>query len=215
MNDMTSVIAPRSDQLNADSLLAGPITIQITGVEIRPGQEQPVSIFFVGDDGKPYKPGISMSRVLVACWGLDAGAYVGRSMTIYTDSKVQWGGSAVGGIRISHLSHIKAPHVLALTMTKGNKKPFTVKPLVEPVAPEPKKPATIVEWVSGSLAGLLDGCATVAEIEALQARPVYLAAMERGTEADREAMQALVTAALARIPAAPATPDGGFPGDAP
>lgn len=130
MNDMSAVIVPRSDQINADSLLAGPITITITTVEIRPGTEQPVSIHYEGDNGKPYKCCKSMARVLVHCWGADANQYVGRSMTLFCDPKIMWGGMAVGGIRISHLSGIKAPVTMALTATKGNKKPFTVKPLI-------------------------------------------------------------------------------------
>lgn len=39
----------------------------------------------------------------------------------------------VGGIRVSHLSHIDTDLVLALTLTKGKKAPTRVKPLkVEP-----------------------------------------------------------------------------------
>lgn len=130
MNDMTQVIIPKSDQLNADSLIAGPMTIRISGVTIRPGTEQPVSIHFEGDDGKPWKTCKSMNRVLVAAWGPDANAYVGRSVTIYRDPDVKWGGMKVGGIRISHLSHIDRELVLALTETKGKRAAFVVKPLV-------------------------------------------------------------------------------------
>lgn len=129
MNDMRSVIVPKSDQINADDLLGGPMTITVTKVAIRPGTEQPVSINFEGDNGKPYKPCKSMARVMVHCWGPDANQYEGRSMTLYCDPKVLWGGMAVGGIRISHMTDIKGTQVLALTATKGSKKPFTVQPL--------------------------------------------------------------------------------------
>lgn len=128
MNDMTPVIQPRSDQLNSDSLQAGPLTIKITSVTIKPG-EQPISVSYEGDDGKPWKPCKSMARVLVAAWGPDASKYVGRSATIYRDPTVTWGGLAVGGIRVSHLSDIDGKLTLALTATRGNKKPFTVLPL--------------------------------------------------------------------------------------
>ena len=136
MNDMRAVIVPKSDQINADDLLAGPITITINRVAIRPGTEQPVSIFYEGDNGKPYKPCKSMARVMVHCWGPDANEYVGRSMTLFCDPTVRWGGMEVGGIRISHMSNIKGQQVMALTVTKGSKKPYVVKPLtVEPKAP--------------------------------------------------------------------------------
>ena len=129
MNDMASAIIPKSDQLNADDLLAGPITIKITGVTVKGGQEQPVSIHYEGDDGKPYKSCKSMNRVLVSAWGPDSSKYVGRSLTLYCDPKVKWGGMEVGGIRISHMSDIDEPMTMALTVTRANKKPFTVRPL--------------------------------------------------------------------------------------
>jgi len=128
--DMRQVIIPKSDQLNADDLLAGPITIKITAVTVRGGQEQPVSISYEGDEGKPYKSCKSMNRVLVAAWGPDSSKYVGRSLTLYCDPKVKWGGMEVGGIRISHMSHIEKPLTMALTVTRANKKPYTVQPLV-------------------------------------------------------------------------------------
>lgn len=128
-SDMRSVIVPRSDQINADDLIGGPITIKITGIIIRPGTEQPVAISYDGDNGKPYKPCKSMARVMVICWGADAKEYVGRSMTLYRDDKVKWGGMAVGGIRISHLTDIDRDITMALTETKQSRKPFTVRPL--------------------------------------------------------------------------------------
>jgi hypothetical protein len=139
MNDMRAVIIPRSDQINADDLLAGPLTITITKVTIKPGTEQPVAINFDGDNGKPYKPCKSMARVMVHCWGPDANEYIGRSMTLYCDPTVRWGGMEIGGIRISHISHIKGQQTMALTVTKGSKKPFTVKVLKDE-PPPPTKP---------------------------------------------------------------------------
>ena len=129
MNDMTAVIVPKSDQLNSDDLIAGPRTIRIRDVAIRPGTEQPVSIFYDGDNNKPWKPCKSASRVLVAAWGADANAYLGRSATLYRDDGVTWGGMKVGGIRISHLTDIERPLVIALTEKKGSKKIATINPL--------------------------------------------------------------------------------------
>ncbi len=137
MNDMTAAIVPKSDQISADDLISGPITIEITGVTIRPGTEQPVSIAFAGES-RPWRPCKSMSRVLVGAWGPDANKYVGRRATLYRDPAVKWGGLEVGGIRVSHLSHIDAKMVMALTATRGQRKPFLVEPL-EPVQAKPKK----------------------------------------------------------------------------
>lgn len=129
MIDMTTTTEPRSDQLNSDSLIGGKtMTIKVTKVSLVIG-EQPVIINYEGDDGKPYKPGKSMRRVLVHCWGADGNNFVGRSMTLYCDEKVTFGGMAVGGIRISHMSHIDKPITMALTTTRSKRAPFTVKPL--------------------------------------------------------------------------------------
>jgi len=130
MTDLSRTIAPKSDQLNADDLIVGPMTIRVTRVDVNEGaQDQPVSVFFEGDSGKPYKPCKSMRRVLVSCWGRDKNEYPGRSMTLYRDEAVQFGGMKVGGIRISHLSHIDGPITLALTVTRASRKPYKVMPL--------------------------------------------------------------------------------------
>lgn len=132
-SDMSKAIQPKSDQINADDFLSGPRTFRVKSVSITPGTEQPVTIQL--EDSKPWRPCKSMSRLLVAAWGPDAKVYAGRSVTLYCDPKVKWGGMEVGGIRVSHMSHIDTDLVLALTMTKGKKAPTRVKPLkAEPVA---------------------------------------------------------------------------------
>ena len=127
--DVSKTIAPKSDQLNADDLIGGARTIKITKISKSESPEQPINIYFEGDEGKPYKPCKSMRRVLVQVWGKDGQEYVGRSLTIYRDNSVRFGGVDVGGIRISHMSHIDKPVTLALTASKTNRKPFTVQPL--------------------------------------------------------------------------------------
>lgn len=136
MANMRTTIEPKSDQLNADFLIGGKsITIKVTCVDICTG-DQPVSIHYEGENGRPYKPCKSMRRVLVHVWGADESAYVGRSMTLYCDEKVQFGGLAVGGIRISHMSHIDKDVPMALTVTRGTRKLYTVKPLaVQEIGP--------------------------------------------------------------------------------
>ena len=138
MVDLTKTIEAKSDQMNASDL-AIPVTIKVAKVSLL-AEEQPVAISYIGDNGKPYKPCKSMRRVLVKCWGGDGAAYVGRSMTLWCDDSVIFGGQAVGGIRISHLSHIPAELTMSLTATKKSKKPYTVKPLiVESAKPETPK----------------------------------------------------------------------------
>ena len=130
MTDLTQTIIAKSDQLNSDDLIGRGITVKVTKVSLL-GGDQPVSIGYEGDQGKPWKPCKGMRRVLVHVWGSDGNAYVGRSLTLVRDPDVTWAGAKVGGIRISHMSNIKEPVVMALTASKGNKKPFKVMPLSE------------------------------------------------------------------------------------
>jgi hypothetical protein len=127
MIDISGTIEPKSDQLNADDLISGPQVLQITGVKVA-GGDQPVLIDYVGGEGRPYKPCKSMRRALVLAWGKDGEQYVGRSIVVFCDPKVKWAGSAVGGIRISHLSHIKERIRLMLTVTRGKKAPCVIEP---------------------------------------------------------------------------------------
>lgn len=127
--NLSSTIIPKSDQLNADDLISGPRTIKITSVKSG-SAEQPVSIFYEGDAGRPYKPSKSMRRVLVAMWSADGDSYVGRSLTLYRDPNIKFGGDPVGGICISHATDIAEEVCIALTVTRGKRKPFTVLPLV-------------------------------------------------------------------------------------
>lgn len=129
MVDISKTIEPKSDQLNADDLINKTITIKVTAVKGYNDIAQPVGINYEGDNGKPYKPCKSMRRVLVKVWGSDAKDYVGRSMTLYRDDTVKFGGIAVGGIRISHMSDIDKPVTMALTASRASRKPFTVQPL--------------------------------------------------------------------------------------
>ena len=140
MIDISQTVAPKSDQLNSDDLIGGPRTITVTRVSKMKEPDQPIAIYFEGDGGKPYKPGKSMRRVLLRIWGQDGAAYAGRRMTLYRDDAVQFGGAAVGGIRISHMSGISSAVTMALTVTRASRKPFTVKPLAEERAPPPERP---------------------------------------------------------------------------
>ena len=134
--DLTPTITAKSDQLNADDLISGAITIKVTGIKGTSEPTQPIAIGYEGDNGKPYKPCKSMRRVLVAAWGANGAEYVGRSMTLYRDNDVSFGGIKVGGIRISHMSHIDAPLTMALTVTRASRKPYTVGKLEVAALPD-------------------------------------------------------------------------------
>jgi len=72
-----------------------------------------------------------MRRVLVASWGPDASQYVGRRVELFCDPGVLFGGQAVGGTRISRLSHLDASKKIPLLVSRGKSAMFTVEPLTE------------------------------------------------------------------------------------
>lgn len=127
--DLSKTIIPKSDQLNADDLVSGAMTIKIRDIKAGADEQQPVNLYFDGDNNKPYKPCKSMRRLLVQIWGADGTKYVGRSMTIFRDDSVKFGGVDVGGIRISHVSDIDAPVKVLITTAKSKRRPFEVQPL--------------------------------------------------------------------------------------
>jgi len=126
--DITNSLAPRSDQLNADDLISGPITVTIA--EVTPGKaEQPYDFQLVEYPGRAYRPSLGMRRVIANAWGREASNYVGRRLTLYRDPEVTFGKDKTGGIRISHMSDIDGPVPLPLTVSRGRRITFTVQPL--------------------------------------------------------------------------------------
>jgi len=127
MSDLMKTIEPKSDQLNFDDFTDGESkTITIAGVKVV-NTDQPIELHSHEYPGRPFKPGLTMRRVLIGIWGKSAAGWEGRSLTLYGDPDVMFGKQKVGGIRISHASHIDGPKTLMLTVTRGEKAPFTVQ----------------------------------------------------------------------------------------
>ena len=177
MLDLSDTIQAKSDQLNGDDLMGGPIIVTVTKVEKVQNPEQPVLLHLQGFGGRPYKPNLSMRRVLVTLWGKDGNAYAGRSLKLFRDPKVRFGKDEVGGIRISHLSHIDKTEHVPLTTAKGRKRPYKVEPLTQ-TAPTPTlDPQTI------------EDAATVDDLRALwgQATPEQQARIQQRVQELQEA----------------------------
>lgn len=121
IHDLRSTIVPKSDQLNADQLVTGPIIITVTDVKVGTSKEQPVTIHYAGDGGRPYKPCLTMRKVLILAWGQDGAAWKGRKMELFHEPSVKFGGEVVGGIRISRMSDIPKDIKVSLAATKGKK----------------------------------------------------------------------------------------------
>lgn len=164
--DMTRTIEPRSDQLNFDDVAAQSVTVTITGVT-KGTPEQPVNIETEQYPGRPYKPGKSMRRVLVACWGKDSSVYAGRRIRLYGDPDVRFGRERVGGIRISHLSHISEPMTVMLTVTRGRRAPFTVQPLPDDAPRETLAKPREDHGGSATVVERIDAATTLDDLRAL------------------------------------------------
>jgi hypothetical protein len=177
--DITKTVEPKSDQLNYDDVASHPLTVTIVEVKAGP-PDQPVELHNAEYPGRPYKPGKSMRRVLIAAWGTEASVYVGRKITLYGDPTIKFGKDAVGGIRIRALSHITEPLTIALTVTRGSRKPFTVQPIAPDEKAESVPEDVILEY--------LGAIASADSIPALQA--VWEAAGKRGATRDKRILAA-------------------------
>jgi hypothetical protein len=179
MMDITLTTAPRSDQLNAE-VLRQPITVVITKVTMKLDEDQPISIFWQFHEATsesaregvkvlPWKPCKTMRRVLGKVWGKDASQFPGRSLTLFCDPNVKFGGDAVGGIRIRSMSGIDKPVSMSLIATKGKRNSYTVQPL--PRAPEPaegraeEREAATGASDAASLVDEIDRCETADELK--------------------------------------------------
>jgi hypothetical protein len=151
--DISHTIVPKSDQLNADQLIASSLTITVTRVTARAASDdQPVSIFYEGDKGRPYKPCLTMRKLLAFAWSENAATWIGRAMTLYHEPSVTWGGAEVGGIRISHMSDIKSNIKVSLAKSKTKKELISVQRMDRPVG---------IDHV-----GLINAASNMAELEA-------------------------------------------------
>ena len=127
---LASIVA-RSDQMNAEDLIAtGPITVTVKGVR-RGSKEQPIEIDMVERD-RPFRPCKTVRRALIALWSDDPQNWIGKQLTIYTDPEVRYAGVRVGGLRISHVSGIDVPKTMLLTKTRGQRAEVTIHPIQKP-----------------------------------------------------------------------------------
>lgn len=147
IRDLRSTIVPKSDQLNSEQLLGGPMIITVTDVRVGAGEEQPVAVYHESMPDRPFKPCKTMRKVLILAWGADGTQWIGRSMELFCDSSVKFGGKEVGGIRISRLSDIPRDIKVSLTATKGRKDLHEIRPLT--ASPELTKVLAAITAATG------------------------------------------------------------------
>jgi hypothetical protein len=117
--NLSEATLARSDQLNADDLVGGPRTFTVK--EVRRGDnDQPVAIVLEEfPANRPFKPSKTVTRLLSYVWGEETDDWPERPrFTLYRDAKVKWAGQEIGGIRVSHMSHITERKKIALAESK-------------------------------------------------------------------------------------------------
>ena len=133
-------LAANSDQLNASDL-ARPRTITITAVSWTDSTHKKLDVWFDGDGGKPWRPCLTMRRLLAKLWGVMTADWVGKSVTIYSDEAVRYMEKQTGGIRVSHASDIGKEESVFLPAKRGKYEKYTVQPLRTPKRTPPADPA--------------------------------------------------------------------------
>ena len=136
-DQLRQAMAPRSDQLNADDMISGPVTARI--VKIKSGMRDGVpcvELHLQGYQGRPWRPCKTEQRVLSAAWGDEPATWLGRVVRLKRDSTVRFGAEAVGGIRIEALSHLRGPVEVSSQVTRGKRGLRRVEPLAVPFAHE-------------------------------------------------------------------------------
>lgn len=138
MVDISKSLEAKSDQLNAVDLIGSDLVIKIRAVNYSEGADQALSIYFDGDNNKPWKPSKGMRRILAGAWGTETDNWVGRHAKIRFDPSVTWAGEAVGGIRISALSEIdKKGLTFVLALNRKKREPYAVECLQVTVSEYP------------------------------------------------------------------------------
>lgn len=149
---------PRSDQLNGDDLLlSGPVTVTITEVRETGDKtkKQPWALELAEYPGKPWKPCLTMRRILEAAFTRSKKAMKGQRLTLYRDPDVTYGGETKGGIRISALSKLPDLNPYPITLSQTKKTSVMLKKLdgTPPVELTPDE-TKYIKVVSGELANV-------------------------------------------------------------
>ena len=171
--DITGSCKPCSKQLNAEDLLVGEMLIVITGFSYDETRDkQPLWLYHDHDPKRPYKPCLTMRKVLSCLWSKYAEDYVGRALLLYCDSTVTWAGVEVGGIRIRAMSHLDAAKTVLLTKTRGKRKRWRIDAL-----PERQAQAPSGDKMRAAIMRAIDAFAAVGvaqdELEARTGKPAH------------------------------------------
>lgn len=117
-----------SAQINADDIVSAPIDVTITAAE-EGTNEQPLFLHVAELPDKTYRPSLTMIKLIGANWGDETDDWLHKRLRLFRNPKIRFGREEVGGIEVSHMSHIDGPVEVSLLVKKGQRKIFRVDPL--------------------------------------------------------------------------------------
>ena len=133
MVDITPALQAKSDQLNAEDLITGPITVHVTGGYLAEGNRLVVELAEYPQ--RPWLASRGMAKFIGAIWGTETDEWAkNAAITLFRNPEVVYGGKAVGGIQIQAISGISKPYTGPLRKSRDKSVPFTIQPLIDHVA---------------------------------------------------------------------------------
>ena len=123
-------IQKNTDQLNYEDFLGG-VTRIVTIAKVEKGRKEAQYDISIKEDSRYWRPPATVLKLLVLAYGDDDSNWIGKRAQLFGDPDVKMKGQKVGGIRISHLSHLDKPLTASLTVTRGQSAVFTVQPIPE------------------------------------------------------------------------------------
>lgn len=135
MTDISFALEAKSNQLNAIDIMGCNRVIKIREVRVTKS-DQPVAVYFDGDNNRPWFPSKGMRRILAGAWGQESDNWIGKFAELYFEPSVMYAGKEVGGIRIKALSDIDQRGLqFSLTINRQKREPYHV-PLLSVVVAE-------------------------------------------------------------------------------
>ena len=84
---------------------------------------------------------------------------------MFNDPDVKWAGQKVGGIRISHMTDIAGSVSVALTTTRGKRKPYTVTEIVIPPYDVNEFTTKLPAWLAAISEGKMTAEQVIAKVQ--------------------------------------------------
>lgn len=129
MTSFLHTLEAKSDQLNAVDIQGLDLVIRIRDVKLIDNRDQPMSIYYDGDNNRPWKPSLGMRRILAGCYGDSTQNLIGKHVKLFCDPEVTFGKDKVGGLRIKAVSDIPAAKNFIVTERRNKRATYTVERL--------------------------------------------------------------------------------------